>query len=281
MTTTPTNTIVEQIPLGVGRDNADKLRKRGIAVPPAFALRVTDMDADKVRSAVEEMQTQIANLLVMLGEAEEKAEDMGEQGAENEKLGAEIAALKAKLMEMEDAYDKMGKAADMKPETMKDVKSDKVEDVKPTLDALVTEVDKLRKERDSLRVEVEPLRADAFARARDVAEKVGVDKAALGKAETLADVKRLAVVHKLGDARFGKANDDAVSGAFVGIELSVVEQPQQQQAATSTSGSTETSTSTFNMPAPALPTRDSANSNPSPAAPTAASQIKNNLAALG
>lgn len=288
MTTTP-NTIVEQIPLGVGRDNAEKLRKRGITVPATFALRVADMDADKVRSAVEEMQAQIANLLVMLGEAEEKAEDMSEQGAENEKLGGEIAALKAKLAEMEDAYGKMAKMVDgdMKAE---DMKAEKTEDVKQTLDTLVTEVDKLRKERDSLRVEVEPLRAEAFARARDVAEKIGVDKDKLGKAETLADVKRLAVVHKLGNARFGKANDDAISGAFVGIELAVAEQP----AATQTNDAAQNSAqlpgatpaqvpapaSNFDMPAPTLPTRDSANSNPG-AAPTATATLKNNLAALG
>jgi hypothetical protein len=259
---TMSETIIEQITLGVGRDNEAKLRKRGISVPPTHVVRVVDMDAEKIRGAVEGMQAMLADVLVMLGETEEKIEDVTEQGAENEKLGMEIAELKAKLAEKEGQMAKTGDALGEK-------------DATKLADAAV----KLIQERDTLRVEVEPLRQDAFARARDVAEKLGVDKTELEKATDLASVRRLAVVHKHGAARFGKATDDMIAGSFMSLELDA------PAAVVAPTPGPAPKPGVFNMPEPTLPnpTRD-AGGNPAPTPPkpaTTGNTIKNNLRALG
>ena len=259
-------TIIEQITLGIGRDNETKLRKRGISIPPAHVVRVVDMDADKIRGAIESMQETLANVLVLLGETEEKMSDEATQGGENEKLAGEIAALKAKLADMEGQMAKACGGVGAK-----------------TPADLVDAVTKTVTERDSLRVEVEPLRADAFARARDVAEKLGVDKAELDKATDLAAVRRLAVVHKRGATHFGKATDDMIAGAFMSLELDAAVTPP----ATPTNDAAP-KPGVFAMPQPTLPpTRDAAGAGgssttpPTPTPTSTGTSIKNNLRALG
>jgi hypothetical protein len=263
-------TIIEQITLGIGRDNETKLRKRGIAIPATHVVRVVDMDADKIRGAIEGVQETLANVLVLLGETEEKMVDEETQGGENEKLAAEIADLKTKLAEAEAKMAKTGDAIGEK-------------DLTKLADAAV----KIVNERDSLRLEVEPLRADAFARARDVAEKLGVDKTELEKATDLAAVRRLAVVHKRGATHFGKASDDTITGAFMSLELDASVVPPVTPA----SDAAAKPPGVFNMPQPELPkARDAAGTGagtgtPAPTTtPTPVStgaSIKNNLRALG
>lgn len=272
--TMPDTTIVEQITLGIGRDNEAKLRKRGIAVPTPHVVRVVDMDAEKIRGAIESMQETLANVLVMLGETEEKMADATEQGQENEKLGTELSDLKAKVAGLEDMLKKTGDALGL-----------------ANVADLENAVNKLRTERDSLLDEVEPLRRDAFARARDVAEKIGVDKTQLDNAKNIQDVRRLAAVHKYGEPRFGKATDGEIAGAFVAIELQVADAAATTPNPANPGSPAPTPTNdgannqqkppgSFNMPEPALPTRDS-NGN-QPAAPADTSKtIKNNLRALG
>jgi hypothetical protein len=260
-------TIIEQITLGIGRDNEAKLRKRGIAIPATHVVRVVDMDAEKIRGAIEGVQETLANVLVLLGETEEKMVDTEKDGGDKEALGAEIAAVKAKLAELEGQMAKAGDAVGAK-----------------TPAELVEAVAKTVTERDSLRLEVEPLRADAFARARDVAEKLGVDKVELDKATDLAAVRRLAVVHKRGATHFGKATDDMIAGAFMLLELdaSVVPPVIPATDAAKPPG-------VFNMPQPELPkARDAAGTGAGtgtpPTTPTPVStgaSIKNNLRALG
>jgi hypothetical protein len=210
----------QQIEIGLGRDSYNhcvksgllgKLAARGKTLPQSLivVLPVTDeIDPKALVGKLEEMRSMCSDLIEMTGEAMGEAAGMKEQMAD--------------MMSKEDAA---ALVAEKEAELAK---------AKEALAEAEATSDKLKGTCDALLAEVGPLRAKQLDELRDAAVKLGCDETKIKAAKDAAEVRRLVVAEKLGDASYTardeaakpamanepkpyRVSDDVVSGVYAGL----------------------------------------------------------------
>lgn len=208
---------VEQIEIGLGRDNFNKLAKLGVLaklaekgrnIPQSIVvpLPVTDeMDPKMVVGKLEEMKMLASDLIEMVAEAMGEAESMAAEAED-------AAAMKARCGEMEAAIAE---------------KEKELAALKEQAAAAAKTMDGLKSERDSLRTEVEPLRAKELDELRQVAVQIGCAEDKVKSAKDSAEIRRLVASAKLGErysetvgegeAKTFRVSDSIVAGVYDGL----------------------------------------------------------------
>lgn len=229
--------------IGLGRDTERAIVKLGQKVPAALNLTLDEVDAEKLRQKLAEMEGLLADMVMMVEEAKGDAEGMEAKMADMmsiEEAQAKVDEHKAMLMEAEKA----------------------LEEARAAAASMTDERDALKSANDALLTELAPLRAEGLERFRKAVIARGFDAAAVAQCQDAAAIKRLVVVAKVGGERYSKTRDDGsyvaddtiVNAVFDGV-WAMLSTP----AATPTPAANAEESPTFaNFPRLAPPTRDNA-----------------------
>jgi hypothetical protein len=190
----------QALQFGLGRDNARALDKLGIKVPQDLVLHLDEVDATKLEAKLAEMQGIFADLIEIVGAAKGDAEGMkakmadtvpaAEAQAAVDKIKEQLAAAEAALA--------ASKEAESKATADAEASKTKVAEITADLAPLLAE-------------QFKQLCADAIA--------AGYDAPKVEACKDAAELRRHVVLThpKLGEVKYGKANDDVIAAAFDGV----------------------------------------------------------------
>ena len=188
------------IEIGLGRDATKALAKLNpkIKAPAPLSLVVDEIDAEKLRSKLDEMAGVFGDLMEMVSEAKGEAAGMESKMSD--------------MMSVAEATSKIDEIKAMLAEAEKALAEAKAGEAEAAAAA-----DKMKAACDDLTAELAPFRAAEFKSFRDEAIARGIDKAKVEATKDAADLRRVVVVEKIGD-RYGKCRDD---GSFIADDVLV------------------------------------------------------------